>query len=63
MDQYSEKIRFIEKDERGRHVVKRSSDHRVIQVRDLVQVVGIVAPFYLRGFSIREKIALSSPRG
>ena len=52
--QYSGKIRFIEKpgveDEGGRHVVKRSSDPRVahpdvkVQVRDLVRVVGIVAP-------------------
>ena len=36
---------------RGRHVAKRSSDPRVayhevkVQVRDLVRVVGIVAPF------------------
>ena len=55
MGQYSGKIRFIEKpgveDEGGRHVVKRSSDPRVahpdvkVQVRDLVRVVGIVAPF------------------
>ena len=51
---YSGKIRFIEKpgvhDEGGRHVAKRSSDPRVaypavtVQVRDLVRVVGIVAP-------------------
>ena len=44
--QYSGKIRFIKKpgvqDERGRHVAKHSSDHRVVypefnvQVRDLV---------------------------
>ena len=44
----------------GRHVVKRSSDPRVahpeveVQVRDLVRVVGIVAPFAPRGFSIWE---------
>ena len=58
--QYSGKICFIEKpgvhvqDEGGRHVVKRSSDPRVahpevkVQVRDLVRVVGIVAPFAAR---------------
>ena len=46
----------------GRHVAKRSSDPRVaypevnVQVRDLVRVVGIVAP---RGFSIRGKFVLS----
>ena len=54
-DQYSGKIRFNEKpgvEEEGcRHVVKRSSDPRVahpdvkFQERDLVWVVGIVAPF------------------
>ena len=59
--QYSETIRFIEKpgvkDEGGRNVVKRSSDHRVahpevkVQVRDLVRVVGIVAPL-IRGISV-----------
>ena len=53
--QYSEKIRFIEKrrvqDEGGRHVAKNSSDPRQaypevkLQGRDLVRVVGIVAPF------------------
>ena len=43
----------------GRHVAKRSSDPRVaypevkVQVRDLVRVVGIVAPFAPRGISIR----------
>ena len=42
-----------------------SSDPRVaypevsVQVRDLVQVVGIVAPFAPRGFSIRGKFVLS----
>ena len=70
--QYSGKIRFIEKpgveDEGGRHVVKRSSDPRVantdvkVQVRDLVRVVGIVAPFAPMGASIRAKFLLSSPR-
>ena len=67
--QYSGKIRFIEKpgvqDEWGRHVAKRSSDTRVaypqvnVQVTDLVRVVGIVAPFAPRGFSIRGKFVLS----
>ena len=43
----------------GRHVAKHSSDPRVAypevnaQVRDLVRVVGIVAPFAPQGFSIR----------
>ena len=38
----------------GRHVAKHSSDHREaypevkVQVRDLVRVVGIVAPFAIR---------------
>ena len=66
---YSGKIRFIEKpgvqDEGVRHVAKRSSDPRVaypevnVQVRDLVRVVGIVALFAPRGFSIRGKFVLS----
>ena len=66
---YSGKIRFIEKhgvqDEGARHVSKRSSDPRVaypevnVQVRDLVRVVGIVALFAPRGFSIRGKFVLS----
>ena len=49
----------------GRHMAKRSSEPRVaypevnVQVRDLVQVVGIVAPFAPRGFSIRGKFVLS----
>ena len=49
----------------GRHVAKRSSDPRVaypevnVQVRDLVRGVDIVAPFALRGFSIRRKFVLS----
>ena len=68
--QYSGKIRFIEKPRvqdgvggGGRHVAKRSSDPRVaypevnVQVRDLLRVVGIVAP---RGFSIRGKFVLSN---
>ena len=44
-----------------RHVAKRCSDPRVaypevkIQVRDLVRVVGVVAPFAARGVSIRGK--------
>ena len=52
-----------------RHVVKRSSDPWVahpdvkVQVRDLVWVVGIVAPFAAMGASTRGKIVLSSPRG
>ena len=70
--QYSGKIRFIEKpgveDEVGRHVVNRSSDPRAhpdvkVQVRDLVWVVGIVAPFAPMGASTRGKFVLSSPRG
>ena len=71
--QYSGKIRFIEKpgveDEGGRHVVKRSSDPRVahpdvkVQVRDLVRVVDIVAPFAPMGASTREKFVLLSPMG
>ena len=50
---------------RGSHVAKRSSDPRVaypevnVQVRDLVRVVGIVAPFSPRGFSIRKNFVLS----
>ena len=53
----------------GRHVAKCSSDSRVaypevdVQVRDLVRVVGIVAPIAPRGFSIQENFVLSSPRG
>ena len=44
---------------------KRSSEPRVaypevnVQIRDLVRVVGIVAPFAPRGFSIRGKFVLS----
>ena len=63
--QYSGKIHYIEKtgvqDEGGRHVVKRCSDPRVahievkVQVRDLVRVVRIVAPFAPQGFSIQGK--------
>ena len=66
-------VRFIEKpgvqDEAGvRHVAKRSSDPQVaypevkVQVRDLVRVVGIVAPFAQCGISIRGKFVLSSLR-
>ena len=72
--QYSGKIRFIEKpgvqDEGGgRHVAKHSSNPRVafpevnVQVRDLVRVVGIVAAFAPRGFSIRGKFVLSGING
>ena len=71
--QNSGKIRFIKKpgieDEGGRHVVKRSSDPLVdhpdvkVQVRDLVRVVGIVAPFAAMGASTRGKFVYSSPRG
>ena len=70
--QYSWKIRFIEKpgveDEGGRHVVKRSSDPRVahldvkVQVRDLVRVVGIVAPFTPWG-PVPGEIRLIEPQG
>ena len=71
--QYSGKIRFIEKygvqDEGGRHVAKYSSDPRQaypevkLQGRDLVRVVGIVAPFAPMGAGTRGKFVLSSPRG
>ena len=67
--QYAGKIRFIEKpgiqDEWGRHVAKRSSDPRVaypevnVQVGTWMRVVGVVAPFAPRGFSIRGKFVLS----
>ena len=67
------KFRFIEKpvvqDEGGPDLAKHSSDPRVaylevnVQVRDLVRVVAIVAPFAPRGFSIRGIFVLSSPRG
>ena len=46
-------------------MAKRSSDSRVaypevkVQVRDLVRVMGIVAPFAPRGVSIRGKFVLS----
>ena len=49
----------------GRHVAKHSFNFRVVypevnvQVRDLVQVVGIVASFAPHGFSIRGKFVLS----
>ena len=71
--QYSGKIRFIEKPRYktmgGRHVDKRSPDPRVaypevkVQVRDLVRVVGFVAPFAPRGDGTRGKFVLSSPSG
>ena len=71
--QYSGKIRFIEKrgvqDEGGRQVAKHSSDPRQAypevkhQRRDLVRVVGIVAPFAPLGAGKRGKFVLSSPRG
>ena len=61
--QYSGKIRFIKKhgvqDEVNRHVAKRSSDPRQaypevnLQGRDLVRVVGIVAPFAPMGAGTR----------
>ena len=49
-------------------MVKRSSDPRAhpdvkVQVRDLVWVVGIVAPFAPMGANTRGKYVLSSPRG
>ena len=56
-------------DEWGRHDVKRSSEprqtyHEVkLQGRDLVQVVGIVAPFVRLGTGTRGKFVLSNPRG
>ena len=49
----------------GCHVAKCSSDPRVaypevnVQVRDLVRVMGIVAPFAPRGVSIRVKFVFS----
>ena len=71
--QYSGKIRFIEKHgvqgEGGRQVAKHSSDPRQaypevkLQRRDLVRVVGIVAPFAPLGAGTRGKFVLSSPRG
>ena len=65
-------IRFIEKrgvqDERGRYVAKRSDSRKAypevkLQGRDLVQVVGSVAPFASLGTGTRVKFVLSSPRG
>ena len=68
---FGEKNRFIEKrgvqDEGGRHVAKRSSDPRQaypevkLQGRDLVRVVGIVAPFVQLGVGTRGKFFLSGP--
>ena len=67
-------IRFSEKhrvqDEGGRHVAKHSSDPRQVypevklQGRDLVRVVGIVAPFApVGGGGTQGMFVLSSPRG
>ena len=66
-------MRFIEKhgvqDEGGREVAKHSSDPRQaypevkLQRRDLVRVVGIVAPFAPLGACTRGKFVLSSPNG
>ena len=71
--QYSGKIRFIEKhedqNEGGRHVAKYSSDSRQaysevkLQGRDLVRVVGFVAPFTQMGAGTRGKFVLSSHIG
>ena len=50
-------------------MAKRSSDPRVgypkvkVQVRDLVRVVRIVAPFAQRGVGTREKFVSMSPSG
>ena len=44
----------------GRHVAKRSVK---LQLRDLVRVMGIGAPFATRGDGIRGNFVLSSPRG
>ena len=70
--QYSGKIRFIEKpgvlDVGCRHVAKRSSEPLVtypevkVQVRDLVRVVDIVAPFVPRAVGTLGKFFLPSPR-
>ena len=52
----------------GRHMAKRNSDPRVAypevkhQVRDMVRVAGIVAPFAPVGPFTRRKFVLSSPR-
>ena len=64
-DPFSEKISFIEKpgvqDEGGRHMVKFNSDPRqaypevILQGRDLVRVVGIVARFAPLGVATRGK--------
>ena len=71
--QYSGNIRFIEKhgvqDEGGRHVAKQSSDPRKaypevkLQGRDLVRVVGIVAPFAPMEGRYAGKIRFIEPRG
>ena len=69
--QYSGKIRFTKKhgvqDEVSRHVAKRSSDLRQaypevnLQGRDLVRVVGIVAPFAPMGAEPGEKSFYRAP--
>ena len=71
--QYSGTIRCIKKrgvqNEVGYHVDKRSSDPRQaypevkLQRRELVRVVGIVAPFIPPWAGTRGKFVLSSPRG
>ena len=67
------KICFIEKpgvpDEVGRHLSKRSSDPRIaypevkVQVRDLVQVLSIVASFVPRGSVFEENSFYRAPGG
>ena len=71
--QYSGKTRFIEKrgvqDEGGRHVAKHSSDPRQaypevkLQGRDIVRVVGIVAPLAPVGAGAPEKHRFIDPQG
>ena len=71
--QYSGTIRFIEKpavqDEGGRHVAKHNSDPRQaypevkLQGRNLLRLVGIVAPLCPTGRRYPGKIRFISPRG
>ena len=65
--QYSGKIRFIEKPGIQYESGRRSSDPRVayseVQVRDLVWVVGIVAPFAPRGSVLGENSFYRAIRG
>ena len=71
--QFSGKICIVEKPgvqyEWGRHASKRSSEPRLtypevkVQVRDLVRVVGIVAPFGPRGAVFGKKLFLSRNPG